>query len=108
MPLGSAIGSGAGVRNAYSIKLVLESVSVPVILDAGIGTASDAAIAMELGCEGVLVNTAIAAARDPAAMARAMKLAVEAGRLAHRAGRMSRKLYATASSPLEGLPDWTS
>ena len=76
-----------------------------VILDAGIGTASDAVIAMELGCDGVLVNTAIAAARDPAAMARAMRLAVEAGRLAHRAGRMSKKLYATAVSPLEGPPD---
>ena len=108
MPLGAAIGSGLGVRNPYNIKLVLESVTVPVIVDAGIGTASDAAIAMELGCDGVLVNTAIAAARDPAAMARAMKLAVEAGRCAHRAGRMSKKLYATAVTPLEGLPDWTS
>lgn len=108
MPLGSAIGSGLGVRNPYHIKLVLESVTIPVIVDAGIGTASDAAIAMELGCDGVLVNTAIAAARDPVAMARAMKLAVEAGRLAHRAGRMSKKLYATASTPLEGVPDWTS
>jgi thiazole synthase len=108
MPLGAAIGSGLGVRNPYNIKLVLESVSIPVIVDAGIGTASDAAIVMELGCDGVLVNTAIAAARDPGGMARAMKLAVEAGRLAHRAGRMSKKLYATASSPLEGVPDWTS
>ncbi len=77
-------------------------------MDAGVGTASDAAIAMELGCDGVLMNTAIAAARDPAAMARAMKLAVEAGRLAWKSGRMSKKLYATASSPLEGVPDWTS
>jgi thiazole synthase len=108
LTLGAAIGSGVGVRDPYGVKLVLESVSVPVILDAGIGTASDAAIAMELGCDGVLVNTAIASARDPALMARAMKLAVESGRFAHRAGRMSRKLYATASGPLEGLPEWTS
>jgi len=108
MPLGSAIGSGLGVRNPYNIKLVLESVSVPVIVDAGIGTASDAAIAMELGCDGVLINTAIAAARDPAGMARAMKLGVEAGRRAYRAGRMSKKLYATAPTALEGVPDWTS
>jgi thiazole synthase len=79
-----------------------------VIVDAGVGTASDAAIAMELGCHGVLMNTAIASAQDPVAMARAMKLAVEAGRLASRAGRMGKKLYATASSPLEGVPDWTS
>ncbi|OLA97315.1 MAG: thiazole synthase [Candidatus Rokubacteria bacterium 13_2_20CM_69_15_2] len=81
---------------------------VPVIVDAGVGTASDAAIAMELGCEGVLMNTAIAGARDPVAMAQAMRLAVEAGRLAYRAGRIGKKLYATASSPLEGVPDWTS
>jgi thiazole synthase len=106
MPLGAAIGSGLGVRNPYNIKLVLESVSIPVIIDAGIGTASDAAIVMELGCDGVLVNTAIAAARDPAGMARAMRLAVEAGRHAYRAGRMSKKLYATASGGLEGVPDW--
>jgi thiazole synthase len=108
MPLGAPIGSGLGIRNPYNIKIILESVSVPVIVDAGVGTASDAAIAMELGCDGVLMNTAIAGAGDPPAMARAMRLAVEAGRLAYRAGRISKKLYATASSPLEGVPDWTS
>ncbi len=108
MPLGAPIGSGLGIRNPYNIKIILETVSIPVIVDAGVGTASDAAVAMELGCDGVLMNTAIAAARDPVAMARAMKLAVEAGRLAGKAGRMSKKLYATASSPLEGVPDWTS
>ncbi|HEY7519574.1 MAG TPA: thiazole synthase [Methylomirabilota bacterium] len=108
MPLGAPIGSGLGIRNPYNIKIILETVSVPVIVDAGVGTASDAAIAMELGVDGVLMNTAIAGARDPVAMARAMRLAVEAGRLAHRAGRIGKKLYATASSPLEGLPDWTS
>jgi thiazole synthase len=108
MPLGAPIGSGLGIRNPYNIKIILETVSIPVIVDAGVGTASDAAIAMELGCDGVLMNTAIAAARDPVAMARAMKLAVEAGRLAGKAGRMSKKLYATASSPLEGVPDWAS
>jgi thiazole synthase len=108
MPLGAPIGSGLGIRNPYNIKIILESVTVPVIVDAGVGTASDAAIAMELGCDGVLMNTAIAGAQDAVAMARAMKLAVEAGRLAYKAGRISKKLYATASSPLEGLPDWTS
>jgi thiazole synthase len=108
MPLGAPIGSGLGIRNPYNIKIILETVSVPVIVDAGVGTASDAAIAMELGVDGVLMNTAIAGAQDPVAMARAMRLAVEAGRLAHRAGRIGKKLYATASSPLEGLPDWTS
>jgi thiazole synthase len=105
MPLGAPIGSGLGIRNPYNIKIILETVSVPVIVDAGVGTA---AIAMELGCHGVLMNTAIAAASDPVAMAEAMKLAVRAGRLAYRAGRMGKKLYATASSPLEGVPDWTS
>jgi thiazole synthase len=108
MPLGAPIGSGLGIRNPYNIKIILETVSVPVIVDAGVGTASDAAIAMELGVDGVLMNTAIAGAQDSVAMARAMRLAVEAGRLAHRAGRIGKKLYATASSPLEGLPDWTS
>jgi thiazole synthase len=108
MPLAAPIGSGLGIRNPYNIKIILETVSVPVIVDAGVGTASDAAIAMELGCDGVLMNTAIAGARDPVAMARAMKLGVEAGRLAFRAGRIGKKLYATASSPLEGVPDWTS
>ncbi|HET8577487.1 MAG TPA: thiazole synthase [Methylomirabilota bacterium] len=108
MPLGAPIGSGLGIRNPYNIKLLLETVTVPVIVDAGVGTASDAAIAMELGCDGVLMNTAIAGAKDPVAMATAMKLAVEAGRLAFRAGRISKKLYATASSPIEGLPEWSS
>jgi len=108
MPLGAPIGSGLGIRNPYNIKIILESVTVPVIVDAGVGTASDAAIAMELGCDGVLMNTAIAGSRDAVAMAKAMKLAVEAGRLAYKAGRIGKKLYATASSPLEGLPDWTS
>src|SRR5437870_4780006 len=108
MPLGAPIGSGLGIRNPYNIKIILESVSVPVIVDAGVGTASDAAIAMELGCEGVLMNTAISGAQDPIGMARAMRLGVEAGRLAFRAGRIGKKLYATASSPLEGVPDWTS
>ena len=108
MPLGAPIGSGLGIRNPYNIKIILESVTVPVIVDAGVGTASDAAIAMELGCDGVLMNTAIAGAHDAVSMAQAMKLAVEAGRLAYKAGRIGKKLYATASSPLEGLPDWTS
>ncbi|MCI0546813.1 MAG: thiazole synthase [Candidatus Rokubacteria bacterium] len=108
MPLGAPIGSGLGIRNPYNIKLILEAVAIPVIVDAGVGTASDAAIAMELGCDAVLMNTAIAGAKDPVAMATAMKLAVEAGRLAFRAGRIGKKLYATASSPLEGVPEWTS
>lgn len=103
MPLGSLIGSGLGIINPYTIRLIKETVSVPVLVDAGVGTASDAAIAMELGCDGVLMNTAIAAAKDPIAMARAMKLAVEAGRLAYHAGRMPKKLYADPSSPLGGL-----
>ncbi len=106
MPLGAPIGSGLGIRNPYNIRIILETVGVPVIVDAGVGTASDAAIAMELGCHGVLMNTAIAGARDPEGMAEAMKLAVEAGRFAYRSGRIPRKLYATASSPLEGIPDW--
>ncbi len=108
MPLGAPIGSGLGIRNPYNIKIILETVSVPVIVDAGVGTASDAAIAMELGCDGVLMNTAIAGSHDPVAMARAMRLAVEAGRLAYKAGRIGKKLYATASSPLEGVPDWST
>lgn len=103
MPLGAPIGSGLGIRNPYNIKIIMENVRVPVIVDAGVGSASDAAIAMELGCDGVLMNTAIAGAKDPIAMARAMKLAVEAGRLSYQAGRIPRKLYANASSPLEGL-----
>ncbi|MGH7355956.1 MAG: thiazole synthase [Candidatus Rokuibacteriota bacterium] len=108
MPLGAPIGSGLGIRNPYNIKIILETVTVPIIVDAGVGTASDAAIAMELGCDGVLMNTAIAGAQDPVAMARAMKLAVEAGRLAAKAGRIGKKLYATASSPITGVPDWST
>src|SRR5918996_3433796 len=108
MPLAAPIGSGLGIRNPYNIRIILEQATVPVIVDAGVGTASDAAIAMELGCHGVLMNTAIAGARDPVAMARAMRLAIEAGRLACKAGRIPKKLYATASSPIEGVPDWTS
>ena len=103
MPLGAPIGSGLGIRNPYNIKIILETVSVPVIVDAGVGTASDAAIAMELGCDGVLMNTAVAAARNPVLMAKAMKKAVEAGREAFLAGRMPKKLYSAApSSPTEG------
>jgi thiazole synthase len=103
MPLAAPIGSGLGIRNPYNIVLIKEAVKVPVIVDAGVGTASDAALAMELGVDGLLMNTAIAGARDPVAMARAMRLAVEAGRLAWLAGRIPKKLYATASSPVEGL-----
>ncbi len=101
MPLAAPIGSGLGIRNPYNIRIILETVSVPVIVDAGVGTASDAAIAMELGCDGVLMNTGIAGAKDPVKMARAMRLAVEAGRLAWLAGRIPKKLYATASSPIK-------
>ena len=103
MPLGAPIGSGLGICNPYTIRIIMETVNVPVIVDAGVGTASDAALAMELGVEAVLMNTAIAGADDALAMARAMNLAVEAGRLAYKAGRIPRKLYATASSPLEGI-----
>jgi thiazole synthase len=103
MPLGAPIGSGMGIRNPYNLAMILEDASVPVILDAGVGTASDAALAMELGVEAVLMNTAIAGAKDPLSMAHAMRMAVEAGRLASKAGRIPRKLYATASSPLEGI-----
>ncbi len=103
MPLGAPIGSGLGITNPYNIRLILEQANVPILVDAGVGTASDATVAMELGCEGVLMNTAIAAARDPIRMARAMRLAIEAGREAWLAGRMPKKLYASASSPLEGL-----
>ena len=105
MPLAAPIGSGLGIRNPTNIRIILESVEVPVIVDAGVGTASDAAIAMELGCTAVLMNTGIAAAKDPIKMARAMRQAVEAGRLAYEAGRMPRRLYAQASSPEEGLID---
>jgi thiazole synthase len=103
MPLGAPIGSGLGIQNANNIRIIREFARVPVIVDAGVGTASDAALAMELGADGVLMNTAIAGAQDPVAMAEAMKLAVQAGRLAYTAGRIPRKMYATASSPLEGL-----
>jgi thiazole synthase len=103
MPLGAPIGSGLGIQNRNNIRIIKEQAGVPVIVDAGVGTASDAAIAMELGADGVLMNTAIALATDPVAMAAAMKLAVEAGRLAFRAGRIARKAYAAASSPAEGL-----
>lgn len=105
MPLGAPIGSGAGIRNVYNLRIIIERATVPVILDAGIGTASDAAIAMELGCSGVLVASAITRAEDPALMAEAMRKAVEAGRLAHRAGRIPQRLYAQASTPSAGLPD---
>jgi thiazole synthase len=103
MPLGALIGSGLGIQNRLNIHLIVDQAKVPVIVDAGVGTASDAAIAMELGCDGVLMNTAIAEARDPIRMARAMKHAVIAGREAYLAGRMPRRLYASASSPLSGL-----
>lgn len=103
MPLAAPIGSGLGVQNPVGIRLIIEQAGVPVLVDAGVGTASDAAVAMELGCDGVLMNTAIAEARDPVRMAEAMRLAVEAGRLAYRAGRMPKKRYADPSSPLAGL-----
>lgn len=103
MPLGAPIGSGLGIRNPYNLMIIRESVKVPLIVDAGVGTASDAAVAMELGADGLLVNTAIASAGDPPKMARAIRLAVEAGRAAFEAGRMPRRLHASASSPLEGL-----
>lgn len=103
MPLAAPIGSGLGIRNPYNIRIILEQATVQVIVDAGVGTASDAAVAMELGCDGVLMNTAIAGAKDPILMAEAMRLAVEAGRKAFLAGRIPKKLYATASSPLDGI-----
>lgn len=103
MPLGAPIGSGLGIQNQVTIRLIVEGAKVPVLVDAGVGTASDAAVAMELGCDGVLMNTAIAEAKDPIRMARAMKLAVEAGRQAYLAGRMGRRKYADPSSPLAGL-----
>jgi thiazole synthase len=107
MPLGSPIGSGMGIRNPYNIQLIVDRASVPVILDAGVGTASDAALAMELGCDGVLCASAIARAQDPTAMAHAIRAAVEAGRLARCAGRIPRRLYAQASTPDAGLADLT-
>ncbi len=107
MPLGSPIGSGMGIRNPYNLRLIVEGAGVPVILDAGIGTASDATLAMELGCDGILLASAISRAEDPIAMARAMRLAVEAGALARAAGRIPRRLYAEASSPVEGVAELT-
>jgi thiazole synthase len=106
MPLGSPIGSGMGIRNPYNITLIRESVSVPVVLDAGVGTASDAALAMELGCDAVMAASAISRARDPVCMAHAMRHAVQAGRLAHTAGRIPRRRYATASTPEQGLAEF--
>jgi len=103
MPLAAPIGSGLGIRNPLNIRTIVENAGVPVLVDAGVGTASDAAVAMELGCDGVLMNTAIAAARDPVLMASAMRKAVEAGREAYLAGRMPAKRFASASSPIEGL-----
>ncbi len=102
MPLAAPIGSGLGIRNPYNIRFIVEELKVPVLVDAGVGTASDAALAMELGCDGVLMNTAIAQAQDPVLMASAMRKAIEAGREAYLAGRMPRKRYGSASSPLEG------
>ena len=103
MPLGAPIGSGMGIRNPYNLRIIREQCRVPLIVDAGVGTASDVAVAMELGVDGVLLNTAIAQAERPVQMARAMRLAAEAGQLAYHAGRIPKKLYATASSPIEGL-----
>ncbi len=103
MPLAAPIGSGLGIRNRLNIRTIVENAKVPILVDAGVGTASDAAVAMELGCDGVLMNTAIAAARDPVLMASAMRKAIEAGREAYRAGRMAPKRFASASSPVEGL-----
>jgi thiazole synthase len=103
MPLGAPIGSGLGIQNPNNIRIIREFVKVPLIVDAGVGTASDAALAMELGADGVLMNTAIAGADDPVAMAEAMNLAVRAGRLAYTSGRIPKKAYATASSPLAGV-----
>ncbi|HWX45562.1 MAG TPA: thiazole synthase [Solirubrobacteraceae bacterium] len=107
MPLGAPIGSGMGIRNPYNLALLRQAVHVPVVLDAGIGTASDAALAMELGCDAVMAASAIARAADPVRMARAMRHAVQAGRLAHAAGRIPRRLYATASTPEEGLAEFS-
>jgi thiazole synthase len=108
MPLGSPIGSGMGIRNPYNIALIREAVEIPVVLDAGVGTASDAALAMELGCDAVMAASAIARAQDPVRMARAMRDAVRAGRLARLAGRIPRRLYASASTPDHGLPDFAT
>jgi thiazole synthase len=107
MPLGSPIGSGMGIRNPYNLRMIVERASVPVILDAGVGTASDVALAMEIGCDGVLLASAVSRAADPPRMARAMRLAVEAGRLAFESGRIPRRLYAEPSTPVEGVPELT-
>ena len=101
--MAAPIGSGLGIQNRYNLLSIIENASVPILVDAGVGTASDASIAMELGCDGVLMNTAIAEAKDPVMMARAMRLGIEAGRLAYRAGRMPRRRYASASSPLTDM-----
>ncbi len=106
MPLGSPIGSGMGLLNPYNLRLIVEHAGVPVVLDAGVGTASDAALALELGCDAVLCASAISRAEDPVAMARAVRLGVEAGRLAHGAGRIPRRLYAEASTPASGVPEF--
>src|SRR5262249_13076913 len=103
MPLGAPIGSGLGIQNAVNLRLIVEQAKVPVLVDAGVGTASDAVVAVELGCDGVLMNTASGLAKDPISMAQAMKLAIQSGRLAYLAGRMPKKLYADPSSPLAGL-----
>jgi thiazole synthase len=105
MPLGSPIGSGMGINNPYNIRLIVDQARVPVVLDAGIGTASDAALAMELGCDAVLLASAISRAEDPERMARAFRLAVESGRLARESGRIPRRLHAEASTPMEGIPE---
>jgi thiazole synthase len=105
MPLGAPIGSGMGIRNPYNIAIIVEQAGVPVICDAGVGTASDAAIAMELGCDGVLLASAVARAKDPVKMAVAMRAAVESGRLAYEAGRIPRRMYAEASTSMQGLPE---
>lgn len=107
MPLAAPIGSGLGIRNPYNIRIILENTELPVIVDAGVGTASDAAVAMELGCDAVLLASSVTRAQEPARMAEAMRLAVEGGRLAHRAGRIPRRLYAEASSPQTGIADLT-
>ena len=108
MPLGAPIGSGMGIRNPYNLSIIVEHANVPVICDAGVGTASDAAVAMELGCDGVLLASAVARAREPVKMASAMRAAVEAGRLAYEAGRMPRKLHAEASTPIAGTPQFSN
>ena len=103
MPLGAPIGSGMGLRNPYNLRIIREQVDLPLIVDAGVGTASDTALAFEIGCDGILMNTAVAQAKDPVKMARAMGAAVEAGRLAYEAGRIPKRLYATASTTWQGM-----